>query len=176
MTLHLRDPTLIEQVREWAKVVILMQNNPWLGLEPIPIAASKYPDLARYRRLPQYAVRFSGTQIHDYQTRKLVIGSSFGDSVRVIANAGYRVRQQAKLDPYGETNTRVVPINPRRAVTPELGQAYWRIATGANNGEVGSPENVRRVLEEIPSYRMMEDGFDEVPYATEEQMIQIEKV
>ncbi|BES91096.1 Hypothetical protein NTJ_03904 [Nesidiocoris tenuis] len=46
MTLHLSDPALLDQVREWAKVVILMHNNPWLGLESIPIAASKYPDLA----------------------------------------------------------------------------------------------------------------------------------
>ncbi|CAB0006608.1 unnamed protein product, partial [Nesidiocoris tenuis] len=239
MTLHLRDPALIEQVREWAKVVILMVNNPWLGLEQIPIAASKYPDLAnlgytimammepqtiaqyagrlvkggcypgpkiqaiasavveatreslergasvetllntvrgnvtvveddgefylytndgigtiqienpqmplhqvpdalggevnavggnppimnqeemdqqmqaqrrgwpaRYRRLPRNAIKVAGTMIHDYLTHRLVAGTTFGDSIRVIANAGYRIGQQAKLNPYGDQNTR----------------------------------------------------------------------
>ncbi|CAB0017468.1 unnamed protein product, partial [Nesidiocoris tenuis] len=46
MTLHLCDPALTEQVKEWAKIVLLMVNNPWLGLEQLPIAASRYPDLA----------------------------------------------------------------------------------------------------------------------------------
>lgn len=281
MTLHLCDPALTEQVKEWAKIVLLMVNNPWLGLEQLPIAASRYPDLAnlgyaimamlepqtvaqyagrivkggcypnpkiqaiataiveatreslergasvdtflnavrgnvsfleedgeyflytpdgigniqienpqapllhipevpvgaddgvaevagpgelerqlqanrrgwpaRLRRLPRNAVKLSGTQVHDYLTQRLVTGTPFGDAIRVIANAGYRISQQAKLDPYGEQNNRTVPINPRRSLTPELSQAFWRIMREINTNEVGTPDAVARALAEIPS-------------------------
>ncbi|CAA9993740.1 unnamed protein product, partial [Nesidiocoris tenuis] len=308
MTLHLRDPALIEQVREWSKMVMLMVNNPWLGLEQIPIAASKYPDLAnlgytimammepqtvaqyagrlvkggcyptpkiqaiassivedtreslergasvetllnavrgnvtvveddgdfylytsdgigtiqienpqmplhqvpnvpageenaaganlpfvdpeeqeqqiqaqrrgwpaRYRRLPRNTIKVAGTLVHDYLTQRLATGTPFGDSIRVIANAGYQIGQQAKLDPDGDLNTRTVPINPRRELSPELCQAFWKIMRGINTEEVGSPEAIARALDEIPSYRLIEEGFDDAPYATEAQLIRMEK-
>ncbi|BET00394.1 Hypothetical protein NTJ_13210 [Nesidiocoris tenuis] len=131
---------------------------------------------ARYRRLPRNAIEVAGTMIHDYLTQRLVAGTTFGDSIRVIANAGYRIGQEAKLDPYGDQDIRTVPINPRRELPHELRQAFWRIMRGIDTNQVGTQDAIAQALAEIPSYRLTEDGFTDAPYATDAQLIRMEKV